>query len=113
MDLASFFNALWAGDLFQDPATLDKMLSFVEVPEDVEVSRYSTGYGLGMMRFLLPGNIEMIGHAGGTAGFQSFSYFLPAQNLTISGMMSNMESDQYQILSPSLEILMTKYAEER
>jgi D-alanyl-D-alanine carboxypeptidase len=78
MDLARFFNALWAGELFQDPATLAKMLSFVEVPAGVEASRHATGYGLGMMRFMLPGNIEMLGHAGGTAGFQSFIYFLPA-----------------------------------
>jgi len=66
-----------------------------------------------MMRFLLPGDIEMLGHSGGTAGFSSFIYYLPDQNITVSGMMSNTESNQYQILSPALEILIPEFASQR
>lgn len=109
VDLARFLNAVLAGDLFKEAWTLDEMLKFVDVPEDVEISKYVAGYGLGMMKFLLPGNIEMLGHSGATGGFQSFVYYLPAQKLIISGMMSNMESDQYQILLPALEILIPEF----
>ncbi|HEB34919.1 hypothetical protein LCGC14_0839290 [marine sediment metagenome] len=110
MDLARFLNVVLAGELFQKPGTLDEMLAFVDVPDAVRITRYFTGYGLGIMKFLLPGNIEMFGHAGGTGGFASFIYFLPNQDMTVSGMMSNMESDQYQILSPALEILIPEFA---
>jgi D-alanyl-D-alanine carboxypeptidase len=113
MDLARFLNAVLAGELFHNTSTLDEMLEFIEVPDDVEVSRYAAGYGLGMMRFLLPGDIEMLGHSGGTAGFSSFIYYLPDQNITVSGMMSNTESNQYQILSPALEILIPEFASQR
>ena len=113
MDLARFLNVVLAGGLFQKPGTLDEMLAFVDVPDAVSVVRHITGYGLGIMKFLLPGNIEMLGHAGGTGGFASFIYFLPNQDMTVSGMMSNMESDQYQILSPALEILIPEFASQR
>ncbi len=113
MDLARFLNVVLAGELFQKPGTLDEMLAFVDVPDAVRIVRYFTGYGLGIMKFLLPGNIEMLGHAGGTGGFASFIYFLPNQDMTVSGMMSNMESDQYQILSPALEILIPEFASQR
>jgi CubicO group peptidase (beta-lactamase class C family) len=86
------------------------MLAFVDVPDAARITRYFTGYGLGIMKFLLPGNIEMLGHAGGTGGFASFIYFLPNQDMTVSGMMSNMVSDQYQILSPAFEILIPEFA---
>jgi D-alanyl-D-alanine carboxypeptidase len=113
MDLARFLNVVLAGELFQKPGTLDEMLAFVDVPDAVRIVRHFTGYGLGIMKFLLPGNIEMLGNAGGTGGFASFIYFLPNQDMTVSGMMSNMESDQYQILSPVLEILMPEFASQR
>jgi D-alanyl-D-alanine carboxypeptidase len=113
MDLARFLNVVLAGELFQKPGTLDEMLAFVDVPDAARIIRHFTGYGLGIMKFLLPGNIEMFGHAGGTGGFASFIYFLPNQDMTVSGMMSNMASDQYQILSPALEILIPEFASQR
>jgi CubicO group peptidase (beta-lactamase class C family) len=113
MDLARFLNVVLNGGLFQKSGTLDEMLAFVDVPDAVSGFRHITGYGLGIMKFLLPGNIEMLGHAGGTAGFSSFIYFLPKQEMTVSGMMSNMVSDQYQILSPALEILIPEFVSKR
>ncbi|MCK4336964.1 MAG: beta-lactamase family protein [Candidatus Aminicenantes bacterium] len=112
-DLARFLNAVLTGELFQNAGTLDEMLELIEVPDDVVVSKYAAGYGLGIMRFILPGNIEMLGHSGATGGFQSFVYYLPTQNLTVSGMMSNVESDQYQILLPALKILIPEFASQR
>jgi len=113
VDLARFLNAVLEGELFQKTGTLDEMLAFVDVPEAVEMSGNAVGYGLGLMRLLLPGDIEMIGHAGGTGGFASFIYFLPDQNLTVSGMMTNMTSDQNKILLPAFEILIPEFASQR
>jgi len=112
-DLARFLNAVLAGELFQNAGTLDEMLEFTEVPVDVEALKYAAGYGLGVMKFLLPGNVEMLGHAGTTGGFQSFVYYLPAQNITVSGIMNNTESNQYQILLPALEILLPEFTSQR
>jgi len=88
------------------------------LPESVtrifsESSKIMAGYGLGMMKFLLPGDVEMLGHAGTTGGFQSFIYYLPTQNITVSGIMNNTESNQYQILLPVLEILVPDFASQR
>ncbi|MFC2165782.1 serine hydrolase domain-containing protein [Acidobacteriota bacterium] len=105
-DLARFLKAVLADKLFKKVGTLDEMLTFVDPPDDAEVIKYAVGYGLGMMKYLLPGNVEMLGHAGSTGGFESFVYHLPAKNITISGMMNSMETNQYQILLPALEILL-------
>ncbi len=108
-DLARFLNAALAGELFQNTATLDEMLAFVDVPEGAGVSRYPVGYGLGIMKFLLPGNIEMLGHPGSTGGFESFVYHLPTQHLTVSGMMSSTGSDEREVLTPTLELLVPEF----
>ena len=112
-DLARFLNAIWDGEMFLNVRTLETMLTFVEAPDDAEVLKYSAGYGLGMMKFLLPGDVEMFGHAGTTGGFQSFIYYLPTQNITVSGVMNNTESNQYQILLPILEVLVPGFAAQR
>ncbi len=104
-DLARFLKAVMAGELFQSTETLAQMLTFAEVPEGAGVSRYQTGYGLGMVRSLLPGNVEMLGHAGSTGGFQSFVYYLPAQQLTVAGMMNITGGDENELLTPTLELL--------
>ena len=104
-DLVRFLKAGLAGELFQNPATQDEMLTFVAVPQGAGVSRYPASYGLGMRKFLLPGNIEMFGHAGATGGFESFVYYLPTQRLTVSGMMSCTGSDTNKILTSALELL--------
>jgi D-alanyl-D-alanine carboxypeptidase len=105
MDLARFLDAVLAGDLFQEAATLDEMLTLVDTPEGASPSGLAVGYGLGVMKYVLPGDIEMLGHAGGTAGYQCFVYNLPAQGIVISGAMTSMQSDEMQFIFPALEIL--------
>jgi D-alanyl-D-alanine carboxypeptidase len=107
-DLACFLEAVLAGKLFQEAGALDEMLTFVDMPRDASSGGLAVGYGLGVRKYLLPGGIEMLGHAGTTGGYQCFVYNLPAQGITISGMMSNMESDQMQLISPAIEILVPK-----
>jgi len=65
-----------------------------------------------MMKFLRPGNVEMLDHAGSTGGFESFVYHLPAQNITVSAMMNSMETNHYQILLPIVELLVPDLATE-
>jgi D-alanyl-D-alanine carboxypeptidase len=110
MDLARFMEAALAGELFQEPGTLGEMLTFVDMPQDASSNNLAVGYGLGIMRYALPGGIEMLGHAGTTGGYQCFVYNLPAQGITISGMMNNMESDQMQLIFPAIELLVPEFS---
>jgi D-alanyl-D-alanine carboxypeptidase len=73
-DLARFLDAVLAGELFQRSGSLDEMLAFVDAPDEVGVPYW---YGLGVERYVLPGDVEMIGHAGGTAGYGSAVHYLP------------------------------------
>jgi len=109
-DLVRFLDALLDGELFQKPETLDEMLTFVDMTQGNPSVGFSVGYGLGVMKFLLPGDVEMIGHAGTTGGYQCFVYNLPAHGIAISGMMNNMASDQMQLISPALEILIPGFS---
>ena len=67
----------------------------------------------GMVEIINPGDIEVLGHGGGTAGFRSFVGYLPAQDITIVVAMTNMESDPSQVLFPALEILIPEFAPAR
>jgi D-alanyl-D-alanine carboxypeptidase len=109
-DLVRFPDALMNGKLFQKPETLDEMLTFVDMTQGEPPVGFGVGYGLGLMKFLLPGNIEMIGHAGTTGGYQCFVYELPNHEISISGMMNNMASDQIQLIGPALEILVPGFS---
>jgi D-alanyl-D-alanine carboxypeptidase len=110
VDLARFLEAVLAGRLFQEAATLDKMLTFVDMPQEASSADLAVGYGLGLRRYLLPGGIEMLGHAGTTGGYQCFVYHLPVQSITIAGMMNCIPSDQMQLILPALEFLIPGFS---
>ena len=109
MDLAQFLEAMLSGELFTKTETLDEVLNFVDIPQDANQGDL-VGYGLGIMKFMLPGDIKMLGHAGTSGGYQSFVYNLPFQGITISGMMSNITSDQMWLISPALELLVPGFS---
>jgi D-alanyl-D-alanine carboxypeptidase len=67
-DLVRFLRALLAGELFDRPGTLAIMTSFVDAPLPQEGQ---TQYGLGLAHFQF-GDVELIGHYGGTAGYDGF-----------------------------------------
>jgi len=100
-----------AGEFFQNTGTLAEMLTFVDVPEGSTPLSGMVGYGLGMMKSLFPGNIEMVGHSGDTAGFSSFAFHLPTQGITISGVVNDMDplGAYYRILLPALEVLIPDF----
>jgi len=111
-DLSRFLDAVMSGELFQNTGTLAEMLTIVDVPEGSIPFSGVAGYGLGMMKFLFPGSIEMVGHSGDTAGFSAFVFYLPAQGITISGMINDMDplGIYYQILCPALEIVVPGFS---
>jgi D-alanyl-D-alanine carboxypeptidase len=111
-DLARFLDAVMGRELFQDLETLDEMLTFMDVPEGSFPMSEAAGYGLGMMKFALPSDIEMLGHGGDTAGFSGFVYSLPAEDITMSGMISAMEpmSVLPQIIYPTVEMLVPGFS---
>ena len=107
-DLAIFLDALLAGELFTDATSLDYMMEFREIAEGHgDPAGWGVGYGLGMMEFVFPGDILGIGHGGDTPGYSCFVYRLPAQEITIAGMVNDYdwEASHVELLLPVLEIL--------
>jgi len=107
MDLAQFLDAAMAGELFQNPSTLQEMLTFVDVPEGSVPISEAAGYGLGISKYVFPDGTEMFGHQGDTAGYTCFAFHLPDQGVTVSGAANFMDplGLYYQIIVPALEIL--------
>lgn len=65
-DLARFAAALFGGELYRSPATLQQMLDFVEADPIGDVR---TSYGLGVTRHQFPDGAVYLGHGGSTAGY--------------------------------------------
>ncbi len=99
-DLSVFLGALAAGRLFDDPATLELMIDFVDAENPEEAQ---TGYGFGLQRFQV-GEIELIGHLGGTAGYQGFVFFHPGTGIVASGYM-NTQGDFGAFIVPVLDAI--------
>jgi D-alanyl-D-alanine carboxypeptidase len=102
-DLAHFLNALLAGELFEQPETLEDMLTFVEATDNPG----KVGYGLGIERYVLPGGVELIGNLGTTAGYRAFVGHLPAQEIDIAMVMNNPD-DPTPVLMPALETMLAE-----
>jgi D-alanyl-D-alanine carboxypeptidase len=103
-DLIRFLDAVIEGRLFRDEKMLEEMLTFVDAPDEHGVPYY---YGLGLEKYVFPGGIEMIGHAGSTAGFASVVYHVAAQGFTVSVAVNtqDLEAVYLKVLVPALEIL--------
>jgi len=111
-DLGQFLDAVLAGELFQNIKTLNEMMTFIDTNPygqtylpGIEWEEY--GYGLGMEKWVLPGGIELIGHAGTTAGFTAAVYYLPIQDLTVVAAMNIFDLLNFfaQLYLPSLKVL--------
>jgi D-alanyl-D-alanine carboxypeptidase len=99
-DLAQFLSALVAGKMFDDPNTVELMLDFEDAANPDEAQ---TGYGLGLQRMQV-GEVELVGHLGGTAGFQCFVLFHPPSGIVTSGYM-NRQGDFGAFIIPALEAI--------
>jgi D-alanyl-D-alanine carboxypeptidase len=102
-DLAHFLKALLAGQLFEHANTLKEMLTFV----DAKGAPGLVGYGLGLERYELPGGVEVIGHAGGTAGYLTFVGHLLVQDIDVA-MVINNRDDPTPVLIPALKLMVAK-----
>lgn len=103
-DLAEFMVALRAGVLFENPGTFGEMANFV----DATYIGGQVGYGLGLQRSVLPGGLELIGHAGGTAGYTSFIGFFPQLELSIALAISD-QSDPMPVILSALEVVAPEF----
>lgn len=83
-DLAKLLRTLASGRLFEKPETVALMTTFVDAPVPNEAQ---TGYGLGLTRFQV-GDVELYGHIGSTAGYQSFVLYEPSSGIVASGSMN-------------------------
>jgi D-alanyl-D-alanine carboxypeptidase len=99
-DLIAFQQALWAGELFDDPETLEQMLTFVPA---VEPQAYQTEYGLGISVTEVEG-VRYIGHLGSTAGYFGFTLHVPTTGYYLSGYMT-VQGDLGAFVLPIFELL--------
>jgi D-alanyl-D-alanine carboxypeptidase len=99
-DLLRFLDALLAGDLFDDDATLDAMLTFVDADEPTG----KNGQGLGVERYRLPDGRVIVGHLGGTAGYLSLMGRVVGSGLDLA-MTITTAGDPLVVLVPALDLL--------
>jgi D-alanyl-D-alanine carboxypeptidase len=108
-DLNLFLRAFIENQIFEDPATRDKMLKWAE-------SGPFHNYGLGISRVLFdssenPEHIglgEIWGHAGSSLNFM---FYWPSQDMTIVGTLNqlNIAKDRYDILASILRTIRDDY----
>jgi len=104
-DLARFIDALLAGVLLQNPVTLAEMMTFVDAPDEHGMIYW---YGLGLEKYIFPGGITAIGHAGGAVGYGSVMYRAPDHDITIVGLGNffDLAPAYVDLLMPALQELM-------
>jgi D-alanyl-D-alanine carboxypeptidase len=98
-DLARFWDALLNGRLFRHRGTLTEMLTFGPTPGEV-----TSGYGLGVEQYTVPGDIELIGHLGGAGTYRSFVGRQRPQGVTIAFAM-NFQDDPSPLIFPVVKTL--------
>jgi D-alanyl-D-alanine carboxypeptidase len=103
-DLANFIDALLAGRPFRRPGTLKQMLTFAPAPGEGG----QVGYGLGVEQRVAPGDVELIGHIGGTAGYLSYAGRLQPQGVTMTFVLNEL-CDPTPLFLPTIEALVAAH----
>jgi D-alanyl-D-alanine carboxypeptidase len=103
-DLVRYLDALLAGRLFRKRETLKEMLTFEPASGCATCEPGQVGYGLGLLRRVVPGGIETIDHLGGTAGYYAYVGRLTRQKLTMAAAM-NSSADPSLLLFPVFRAL--------
>jgi D-alanyl-D-alanine carboxypeptidase len=98
-DLGRFTDALLAGRLFRHRATLRQMLAFGPTPDGP-----TSGYGLGVEQYVLPGGVELVGHLGGAGMYRAFFGRQRPQGITFSFAL-NFEDDPTPLIVPLAQVL--------
>lgn len=99
-DLGTFFSALYSGELFEDSRTLDSALEFVAASGFPGFD----GYGLGIMHMQFEGDIELVGHMGGTAGYMCLAGYLPEHNAEFSAFISSGSDNPSPVFLSTLQV---------
>jgi D-alanyl-D-alanine carboxypeptidase len=94
-EFAAFLKALFTGELFTQPETLELMQQHSAA--GVDVLGPGTIYGHGMLN-----NQGVLGHGGQTLGFQSDGGYIPDQDLTIVLWANAAESNVSRTIVPTL-----------
>jgi D-alanyl-D-alanine carboxypeptidase len=81
-DLSTFYQTLLAGDLFDDPATLDLMIEVTPQSLDEE----GHGYGMGLVREEIAG-VTCYGHGG---FWSTLAWHCPDLDLTVAAAATNV-----------------------
>lgn len=97
-DLARFLRALLAGELFDRPGTLAIMTSFVDAPLP---QQGQIQYGLGIAHFQF-GALDLIGHYGGTAGYNGFMLQDTATGVVFAGS-ANLDPSLAALVPPMVQ----------
>ena len=111
-DLARFWDAVLAGELFQEAGTLGEMLTSPDIPWVENPEELFLGYGLGVMHVDFGSGIEGKGHSGDTdGGYHVFVFHLEDQDLTISGAVNAPDwKAGFRLIPQALEILVPGYS---
>lgn len=94
-EFALFLKALFTGQLFRDPATLDLMRGHSDAGRDALGP--GTSYGRGMLD-----NNGVLGHGGQTLGFQSDGGYIPVEDVTIVMWSNSAANDVSRAAVPGL-----------
>jgi len=107
-DLGRFLDALLAGGLFSEEATLTEMMTMVEAMDE---SGLPHRYGLGIASYTLPDGTEVIGHGGGTAGYSTMMFHAPAYDTTIvaSSNTGDYFANALQVFIPAVSAAIEKH----
>ena len=94
-EFAVFLKALFTGQLFEDPATLDLMKEHTEA--GVDALAPGTIYAHGMLD-----NNGVLGHGGQTLGFLSDGGYIPGEDVTIVIWSNAAESNVQRTIVPAI-----------
>ena len=92
-DLAAYGHALSVGQFFNNPETLDEMLTF----DPAAQFNIGAPYGLGLADWAGDGTVW--GHAGQTLGFQSLWFTDPANSIVVVGLTNSATYEAYNLLN--------------
>jgi D-alanyl-D-alanine carboxypeptidase len=102
-DLGRFLEALLAGELFTQASTLAAMTTMIDAPHE---SKLPHRYGLGLEEFIIDGT-TVIGHHGGTAGYATMMYRIPARDATLVTSLNrnDMFVNAVEVFMPALKVI--------
>ena len=99
-DLSIFIQALLKGVFFEKAETLSTMLTGIATDAPWRT------YGLGIGRYTLPNGSYAYGHTGSSAGYASFVFHFPEENITASSVISADQGGAFMgFLLPSLGVI--------